>query len=128
MSKTFVYPDGHKQPITFDSGSSTSDPFEVRNGRGFSLDLPTAWTAADIGFDVSDDGILWRPIENAVGTRAKLTNIPTTDATTPGSRQCPADLWGGGAYPLMRLHSLDTTDESDENQAVARTLMVRFYI
>lgn len=126
MSKTFIYPDGLRQPVTFESGEAVSEPFEVLGGRGFSLDLATAWTAADIGFDVFD-GTYWRPVEDDEGNRVKLTSIPTSEATNPPSRQCPADMWGGGSYPLMRLHSLNTSNEADVNQSADRVLMVRFY-
>jgi hypothetical protein len=36
-------------------------------------------------------------------------------------------MWGGGAWPLMRLVSLDTANESAENQTQAVDLEVKFY-
>lgn len=91
--------------------------------RGIAVLVPGAWTAADIGFEVSSDDSTWYPLQNDTGGLVKITGI-TTDAA--GYYVAPAGTWAIGGWQYMRLNSLDTGDETAENQGAARTMTVVF--
>lgn len=56
------------------------------------LDMPAVWTAADITFQESSDGVTYRNVFNADGTEFKITlplanqKIPLADLDTAGWR------------------------------------------
>lgn len=91
-----------------------------------SVEVPSAWTAADIGFQVSRDGSTYVPLfydDEGTRTRVKLTQVKTDGA---GVYVAPAEAWALSVYPYFKLESLDTADETAENQGAARTLYVGF--
>ena len=112
--------------VTIPNGSNVSDPIVLKHlhPRGMDVLIPDEWTAADIGFENSPDGTNWYLREDAAGEPILVTGIETSAAKI---RQCPADMWGGGAWIYLRLVSLDTGDASAENQGADRVLEVAFY-
>lgn len=93
----------------------------VQGFRALTIITPAAWTAADIGLQVSTDGSTWHTLRNSSGTIVKITGVATAAA---GAYVSP-DAWGlAGAVRYVRFISLDTADNTNENQGGARTLTV----
>jgi len=99
---------------------SSSVPVSKIGPRGFAVILPAAWTAADIGIDVSVDGDTWHPLKNADG-RVKITDVGTSNDPRP-LRSFPAEAWAAGVFEFVRLVSINTSTEASVNQAAAREL------
>ncbi len=93
----------------------------ARGLRLLSVRTPSAWTAADIGFEVSADGSTWLKVYDEEGARIKITGIATSAA---GVYTAPAKLAMVGMWPYVRLVSLNTSSGADVNQAAERTLIV----
>ena len=115
--------------ITIANGAAVSgDIYGGSDGRiranGFrlmSILVPSAWTAADIGFEVSADGSTWVKVYDEEGARIKITNVATAAA---GVYAVPAKLGLVGMWPYLRLVSLNTSTGADANQGAARSLVV----
>ena len=91
-----------------------------------SVEVPSAWTAADIGFQVSRDNSTFVPLfydDAGTRTRVKLTQIKTDGA---GVYVAPAEAWALSVYPYFKLESLNTSTEAAVNQGAERTLVVGF--
>lgn len=115
----------NSKTLTIAINAAISDAYDVGayGGRGFAIQIPAVWTAANIGFDVSSDKSTWIPLYNDVGSRVKITNVPTGLAV---ELIAPPEAWAIGASQWMRLVSVDTTgDTATTNQAAARVLVLR---
>lgn len=126
MSEFLRQESGKEWIATIPSGQSKSGeiPTSERGPRGIAVLIPSAWTAADIGIEVSNDKLNWFPLEDSEGTRIKLTSVPTSAAARP-VRAFPAGAWVVGTFTYMRLTSISTSNEDTEvNQAAARTFFV----
>lgn len=93
----------------------------ARGFRGLVVVTPAAWTAADIGFEASSDGSAWLPLMDNAGARVRITGVATSAAR---AYVAPSTAWGAGAFPFVRLVSLNTGTGANENQGAARTLTV----
>lgn len=96
--------------------------------RIISVQFPAVWTAADLGIQVSRDGTTYVPLVHVDATtltkvRTKITDITVNAASV---RLFPAESWAVQNYPYFKLESLDTADETAENQGGARALVVGF--
>lgn len=85
-----------------------------------------AWTGADIKFQVARDiqSPVWVDVTQADGTLVEVTSIPTSGGFWT---QIPAEALNilnsrGAAGMLFRVASIDTTDDTAENQGAARTI------
>ncbi len=108
--------------VTIANNAAVSGSFDPQGARGLAVQVPGAWTAADIGLDVSaDGGSTWIPVRDEWGVLVRAAGVVTNAA---GLYMTPASAWMVGLYPLARLHSLNTTTYADVNQGGARTLSV----
>lgn len=90
---------------------------------------PAAWTTADIAIQLKpDDNLGYLKVMDQAGEIVKFKTIQTAEARVHllGSTEA-ANVGGGipyicGAY--VKLHSIDTADETDETQVAERTLYV----
>jgi hypothetical protein len=102
--------------------------------RGLSVKVPSAWTAAVIGFQVSDkateptsDDATWSTLykTNNDGDDSepiRIVGIATNEARV---YLVPPEIWMAGNYRWLRLVSRDTnTFATPVNQAAARTLVL----
>jgi hypothetical protein len=113
-----------RNSVTILISTAVSSAIQMADGgpNGIAVQTPVAWTAADIGIDVSLDGTNWLPVFAADGSRVKLQAVPVAAA---GLMVFDAnDVRVVGTFRYMRLTSLDTSDETAENQVAARTLFV----
>jgi hypothetical protein len=86
---------------------------------GVAVIVPSAWTAADIGFEGSIDGVLWAPLCDDEGVRIKITGVTTNQSKL---YIAPSGAWALGALPYMRFVSLNTSNGANINQAANREL------
>lgn len=114
--------------VTIASGAAVSGDIYAGSpdarARGFRLlmlDLPSTWTAADIGFEYSLDGSTWKPCYDKAGTRIKITGVATAAAR---GQLAPAEIAAFGMLPHLRLVSLDTSTGANTNQGGARAIVV----
>lgn len=102
--------------------------------RGLSVKVPSAWTAAVIGFQVSDNesqpasgDSSWTTLyrTNSAGDDSepiRVVGIATNEARV---YLVPPEIWMAGNYKWLRLVSRDTnTFATPVNQAAARTLVL----
>jgi hypothetical protein len=114
----------NSEEVVIANAAAVSGSFDVnaQGGRGFAVEVPVAWTAADIAFEVSDDDSTYVPLYSDTGARVKITNIATAAVQV---YIVPAEAWAIGAYLFMRLVSIDTSTGANTNQGAERTLKVR---
>jgi len=110
----------HDCTIAVGESVSSSIRIDGIGPRGLAVLVPSTWTAANIGFEVSVDDATFIPVWNQ-GQPVKITDIPVNRAIL---HTAPAEVWPMGTFPYMRLVSLDVSDNSAEVQAGARTLTV----
>ena len=109
----------HYQSVTIASSAAESDAFHVGRDACLVIKVPSAWTAADIGFLACEeqDGT-FVDVEDSSGARIKVTGI-TTDASK--WYDVPETV---AKHVWLKIESLDTSDETAENQGAERTLVV----
>lgn len=123
--------DESRVAVTIASGAAVSNAIRVSKvgPRGIAAILAAAWTAADIGlevtFDADSETAAWIPVEKPDGTRVRLTSVPTAPSVNP-YRPFPAEAWAVGAATFIRLVSLNTATGAAANQSAARSLTVVF--
>ena len=110
--------------VTIAINTAISDAVDVAafGPRGLAIQTPAVWTAADIGFVLSADGINYYPLYDENGDRVLITTVATGAAQI---YTAPAALWAAGAYTHLKLVSLDTSTGAPANQAAARALVVK---
>lgn len=111
----------YRQDVTIPINTAASSAIKLTGYRRLAVQTPAAWTAANIGFEVSEDGTTFIPLRDAAGAKLAITGVITNAA---GVYVAPVDTLAAGPYPYLRLTSLDTVDASAENQLAARTLKV----
>ena len=103
------------------SGANLATPFSTQGWAIVGVQMPAAWTAAKLGFDVSLDGISWNTAydnggnyEQSTVQAASFICIPLSDAIFA---------------PFIRPKSVDASNVA-VNQVAARTLkfMLRRYL
>ncbi len=113
------------QTVTIASAAAVSSSIDTREHgpRGLAVELPGAWTAANIAFEVSADDDTWIPVRDETGTRVAITGLQTAEA---GAYIAPAEMWIVGSYAYLRLVSVNTSTGANLNQAAERTLKVNY--
>jgi hypothetical protein len=124
MSKTM-----HQTPytVTIASGAAVSSQVIIENTFMLGvavLNTGGAWTAANIGLEVSMDGGTsgtWTPVYDETNTRVMITNMSTT-----ARRLCylPTAAIACMRYRFLRLVSVNTSTGANVNQGGLRTLEV----
>lgn len=108
---------------TIANGAAVSDAFDISKLQMLcaAVLVPSAWTAADIGFEVSIDGVTWVSLHDDEGNRIKITGVVTN-----ASRLyiAPAKSWALGAFPYVRIVSLNTSNGANINQGADRTVIL----
>lgn len=114
---------------TIANGAATTEAIDVRFRDVVGVVIPSAWTAAGIGFNVSyDSGTTYVPVKRPeVGTATApipsktleilSTDVPTSTATFMGLRP----EWFHGA---THLKVLSQTNGSAVNQGAARSVIL----
>lgn len=112
-----------RKAVTIASGAAVSESIALTgiNLLGVGVLVPNAWTAANIGFEVSEDGTTWIPVYDKEGARITITGIATAAV---GLYIAPSEAWVMGAFPHMRCVSLNTSTGANINQGAARSLKV----
>jgi hypothetical protein len=102
------------QTLTIASGAALSGELEFSPYDKLIIHMPAAWTAADIGFQVSNgSGGTFLPLYDAAGARVEYTPVVSTAALAPAGL--------AGAY-WLKLWS--QTGGVSVNQAAERTIEV----
>ena len=102
--------------LTIANGAATSDAFEMSNHAGGIILMPAAWTAASIGFKVSDSPTgAYYPLYDANGSLVQISGPAASQAHT-----IPAEVF---AAAWVKLWSQDGS-ANDANQSAPRTLGV----
>lgn len=111
--------------VIISSASNVSESVNISQiaPRGIGIGVRDAWTAADIGFEVSENGSDWFRLRKADGELVLITGIQTAEA---GFYVGPSECWGAGAWNNIRLLSLDAGDASPENQSADRVIYIVF--
>lgn len=104
------------------SGAARSEPIQNAGWGLIGVILNgTAWTAADIGLEVSADRATWVLLTAQDGVNVRLTALPTGAAFARTFGNNAEDVV---AFPWFRLVSLNTASSADINQAAQRNLWV----
>lgn len=106
--------------VTIASGASQSSQIACKGARGVTVETPSIWTDADIGFEVSQDAVNWSPVYTE-SARAKITGVATAQRnvyTAPGA------LWVVQVYNFLRIASLNTVGGALRNQAQITNLNI----
>ena len=118
MNRRHVAP----QNVNIDISEDTSIGQEVIQAEyhaSMAIHVPSAWTAADIGFLACDTETgTFAPVKGSDGSRLKITTVATAAA---GWYAAPAGVMD---HRFLKLASIDTADESAEAQAADRALVV----
>jgi len=102
--------------LTIANGAALTEAFEMSNHAGGIVLMPAAWTAASIGFQVSDShGGTYYPLYDQNGTLVQISS-PAVDK----AYSFPAEVFSGG---WVKLWSQDGA-ASGTNQGAARTIGV----
>ena len=59
--------------VTIANGASLSDAADMKGHSLVALEMPAAWTAADITFEASPDGVTYNDVHIEAGTERTLT-------------------------------------------------------
>lgn len=111
--------------VTIANNAAVSDAIVNPNtaresGRGLGVISPAAWTDANIGFEVSIDGITWFKAYYE-DERIIIGNVQTSEARF---LVAPPEAWVILSAPYVRLVSLNTSTGANVNQGGARQLWV----
>ena len=94
------------------------------NPRGAVVEVPSQWTAADIGFDVCNtEAGTYIPLRYKDGTRVRISGIATAEAN---SYAAPAELFVGLTYNYVKLRSLTAGADTTVAQGADRNLAMQF--
>ena len=105
--------------VTIASGAAISGAIDLSERTLLAIEMPAAWTAADVGFSVATTLTgTYKPLW-VLGDSARLL-IDTAAASRIIS--VDPDSFRGVRY--LKIESLDTGDGSAENQAAARTITI----
>lgn len=103
-----------KRDLTIASGAAITDAISMERHAGGSVLMPSAWTAANVGFKISDaESGTYYPLYDAEGSIVEIASPAASKAYA-----IPAEVFGA-AY--VKLWSQDGSG-NDTNQAAARTV------
>lgn len=114
-----------RSSVTIPNNTAVSNALNLddRGARGLDLQIPDAWTAADIVFEFSTNEAAngtWHQRRVAGGDLVRCTGFAANDSICG-----PGELWGAvGSYRYMRLRSVAVDGTSDVNQGADRTIIV----
>lgn len=110
-----------QEAVTIASSAATSSALQLNGRRVVAIVGPTAWTAADISFEVWDAANnAWRKVVGNDGALVKITGV----ATAASEVMLPPEIADRLTFNVIRLVSTNTASEADVNQDAARTLYV----
>lgn len=105
--------------VTIANGEAiASPPIDLRLYSKGAIRTPAAWTAADIAFKVIGNDASEIKLEDSTGSVIKMTSIPLAAASW---RAIPADIFSAR---VMKLTSINTGTEADENQGAERVIEI----
>lgn len=107
---------------TIANGAALSDAIDMRKFAGGSILIPSAWTAANLGFQFSDtEAGTYTWLENDDdGVPVQITDVPTAQSVW---KPIPAKAFGAPWMKLWSKHATAAT-ETGVNQGAERTLTV----
>lgn len=108
---------------TIANGAAVTGWIASQGCMSVAIDIPSSWTAADLTFEISDDG------STSKGKVRDMAGEPlraVVNATTPlGSYVlAPTGGWAIGSASYFRVVSTNTASEANVNQGAARTLKI----
>ena len=107
--------------VTIASSAAVSGALDADGRRVAAIIGPTAWTAADISFEVYDAAnSAWRKVVDSAGGLVKITGV----ATTASEYMFLPEIADRLIANRLRVVSTNTASEADINQDAARTLYV----
>jgi len=110
--------DGY-ETLTIANGASLSSELDMTGMVGGLVIIPSAWTAADVGFSTSEKaGGTFVDVQDETGSRVKISGIATAASM---AYDIPAEVFG---CRYVKLESIDTSTEAAVNQAAARSIIV----
>lgn len=115
------------EALTIANGAAVTAYFRARGCYALAVDIPATWTAADIAFEVSDDGSTSKGfLRDSTGVIVRLV----VNSTVPLGRYVltPDKGWAIGAGDYVRLVSTNTASEANVNQGGARSLTARLFL
>lgn len=102
--------------VTIAAGAQLSTNADLPGFRMAGLKVPTGWTAADITFQVSDDGITYGNFYTWDGTTKTLVTIPSANLVAGDWITLVGDVaLAMAAYRAVKINS-------SVNQVAARTI------
>ena len=105
--------------VTIASAAAVSGAFKPAGQRIAGVIVPSAWTAADISFELEEPSGTWVKLVDPAGALVKITGV----ATALSEAMLPPEIADRVAhYGAMRLVSTNTASEANINQDAARTL------
>ena len=113
-------PHSRWEAFTIPSGSAVSNSVDFAFGEYIALleTDPTAWTAADLCFQISRDGTTFVDLTDIQDALIRVTNIAAAQM------RAIADDLNNVAFPMgdhkVRLRSVNTASEANVNQGGAR--------
>lgn len=111
--------------LTIANDAATSSAFPFNGQRVVGVIVPSAWTAADISFEIEYPSGTWVKVVNRAGALYKLTGVATTASemqlVSGDANQADVVISGPGSG---RVVSTNTASEADANQGAARTVVV----
>ena len=123
------YKGGGLYTVTIASGEAVSNTINITKiqPRGISIEIPAAWTAADIQPLVSRDRSTWLPLyvtdSDLEAVEIRIKSVPTATACVITA---DAGNWGVQNYPYFRVVSLTAGADTNAAQGAARTLVIGF--
>ena len=109
-----------KQAVRIAASAALTGVIDVRAYAGGTVIGSAAWTAANIGFQVSSDGASWYILRDKSGAPVQIAAIETGTAC---AYDIPAEVFGAG-YVKLWSKSATAATVTDANQAAARDLIV----
>lgn len=107
------------------NGAAVSAAFSFDGKRVIAVIVPSAWTDADITFEVEYPAGTWIKVVNRAGALYKLTGVATAlsemQLVSGDANQADIIITGPGDG---RLVSTNTISEANINQGAARTVVV----
>lgn len=115
----------NQRSFTIPAGQSESNALDISviGARGLAALINASnWTAADLAFQVSSDGVNWHNIRDSSGNGVKITGISTSAARL---YVAPAECWVVRGFKYLRVSSRSTSDfETKVNQVNAIPVVV----
>lgn len=116
--------------VTIANGAAVSGAIAIPAGYSIqAVEVPSAWTAADIGFQISTDGgTTFINVYSGIGTtvaRARVTGVPTAESTMQmvGADAGTSSIFRNLAINAqVKVTSINTASNADVNQGGARVL------